>query len=123
MKLAFAYTMNYQANSFDYYHAHFISDQQPPKPLISNATRGILRRLSSSSSNKSRSLRQASNRMQQSLRALSSFIHPLQCVFQAKKSCRDAECEVRPKTINKYVACRPNSKSKSTEILKVGFYL
>ncbi len=30
VKLAFAYTMNYQATSSHYYHAHFISDQRPP---------------------------------------------------------------------------------------------
>ncbi|PAV87324.1 hypothetical protein WR25_09431 isoform B [Diploscapter pachys] len=51
-------------------------------------------------------------------RLTSSIEHVTQLNKRANKSCRDAECEVRPKTINKYVACRPNSKSKSTEILK-----
>uniref|UniRef100_A0A1I7XIR9 GRIP domain-containing protein n=1 Tax=Heterorhabditis bacteriophora TaxID=37862 RepID=A0A1I7XIR9_HETBA len=34
------------------------------------------------------------------------------------KSRRDVECEARPRHVSKYVACRPNSKSKSTIIEK-----
>ncbi|VDP22705.1 unnamed protein product [Heligmosomoides polygyrus] len=38
--------------------------------------------------------------------------------LQVYKSRRDVECEARPRHVSKYVACRPNSRSKSTTITK-----
>ncbi|WKY15138.1 hypothetical protein Q1695_000556 [Nippostrongylus brasiliensis] len=51
-------------------------------------------------------------------RLTSSIDHVAQLNSQVNKSKRDVECEARPRHVSKYVACRPNSRSKSTTILK-----
>lgn len=51
-------------------------------------------------------------------RLTSSIQHVEQLNSQVYKSRRDVECEARPRHVSKYVACRPNSRSKSTTITK-----
>ncbi|KAK6759464.1 hypothetical protein RB195_021197 [Necator americanus] len=51
-------------------------------------------------------------------RLTSSIDHVAQLNNQINKSRRDVECEARPRQVSKYVACRPNSRSKSTIIAK-----
>ncbi|VDK64279.1 unnamed protein product, partial [Cylicostephanus goldi] len=52
-------------------------------------------------------------------RLTSSIDHVQMLNSQINKSRRDVECEARPRHVSKYVACRPNSRSKSTTIAKV----
>ncbi|EYC16705.1 hypothetical protein Y032_0032g2447 [Ancylostoma ceylanicum] len=51
-------------------------------------------------------------------RLTSSIDHVAMLNSQINKSRRDVECEARPRHVSKYVACRPNSRSKSTTIPK-----
>ncbi|KAK6031604.1 GRIP domain protein [Ostertagia ostertagi] len=51
-------------------------------------------------------------------RLTSSIDHVAMLNSQMNKSKRDVECEARPRHVSKYVACRPNSRSKSTTITK-----
>ncbi|VDM81630.1 unnamed protein product, partial [Strongylus vulgaris] len=51
-------------------------------------------------------------------RLTSSIDHVAMLNSQINKSRRDVECEARPRHVSKYVACRPNSRSKSTTIAK-----
>ncbi|VDM52230.1 unnamed protein product [Angiostrongylus costaricensis] len=51
-------------------------------------------------------------------RLTSSIEHVAMLVNQMNKTRRDVECEARPRNVSKYVACRPNTRSKSTVITK-----
>ncbi|CAD6185543.1 unnamed protein product [Caenorhabditis auriculariae] len=49
---------------------------------------------------------------------VSSIEHVEQLQSKIHKSRRDVECQAKPRFVNKYVACRPNSKHRSTGIEK-----
>ncbi|KAJ1369093.1 hypothetical protein KIN20_030488 [Parelaphostrongylus tenuis] len=51
-------------------------------------------------------------------RLASSVDHVAMLASLMNKPCRDVECEARPRNVSKYVACRPNTRSKSTVITK-----